>query len=146
MLRVFQEAMAPSRVLIPLRTYARTMSRTTAPKPKEEDKEFKLELDVSRFRPEELKVTVDNDLIIIDGSHEERSTHGYVSRQFTRMFKVPNGVDVRSLVSNLTSDGVLSLKAPIKVVEPTTWEIPITHVKNGEVNSSNSKPEEPKKS
>lgn len=78
--------------------------------------EFKINLDVQQFRPNELKVSVADGYLVIDGKHEERpDQHGFVSRQFTRRYKIPEEADETKLSSNLSSDGVLSISAP-KVV------------------------------
>lgn len=72
-----------------------------------------MSLDVQQFKPEELKVKVVEDYIVVEGKHDERSDqHGFISRQFTRRYKIPENVDKAALVSNLSSDGVLTLKAP----------------------------------
>ncbi|XP_050423156.1 alpha-crystallin A chain-like [Adelges cooleyi] len=80
--------------------------------------EFKVNLDVQQFKPEEVSVKVVDDYVVIDGKHEERSDeHGYISRQFTRRYKVPDNVDPNAITSNLSSDGVLSIVAPKKMIE-----------------------------
>lgn len=90
--------------------------------------EFKVNLDVQQFKPEELKVKVDNGFLVVDGKHEERSdNHGFISRQFTRKYKIPEDVDPNSLVSKLSSDGVLSLHAP-KMVR-ITWIVQLGFIK-----------------
>ncbi|MCH1922748.1 small heat shock protein, partial [Shewanella sp. A3A] len=74
--------------------------------------EFKINLDVQQFKPEELKVKVVDDHLVIEGKHEERTDeHGFISRQFTRRYKIPKDVDQEAIESNLSSDGVLTLKA-----------------------------------
>uniref|UniRef100_A0A023F6Z5 Putative small heat shock protein n=1 Tax=Triatoma infestans TaxID=30076 RepID=A0A023F6Z5_TRIIF len=89
--------------------------------------EFKVNLDVQQFKPDELKVKVVDDCLVVDGKHEERSDqHGFISRQFTRRYKIPDDVDKTALVSNLSSDGVLTLKAPkLALPENASREIPI---------------------
>ncbi|KAK9502217.1 hypothetical protein O3M35_011026 [Rhynocoris fuscipes] len=91
-------------------------------------KEFKVNLDVQQFKPEELKVKVVDDYIVVEGKHEERSDqHGFISRQFTRRYKVPEDVDKTKLISNLSSDGVLSLQAPkLAIPDKASRDIPIT--------------------
>lgn len=80
------------------------------------ENEFVINLDVQQFKPEELKVRVSDGYVIVNGKHEERSDeHGFVSRQFTRKYKIPENIDESSLSSNLSSDGVLTVKAPKKV-------------------------------
>lgn len=75
--------------------------------------EFKVNLDVQQFKPDELKLKVVDGFLVVDGKHEERSDeHGYISRQFTRRYKIPEDVDQEKLSSHLSSDGVLSISAP----------------------------------
>lgn len=77
---------------------------------------FKVNLDVQQFKPEEVSVKVVNGYIVVDGKHEERSDeHGFISRQFTRRYKIPETVDPNTVTSSLSSDGVLSIGAPKKV-------------------------------
>jgi len=77
---------------------------------------FKVNLDVQQFKPDEVSVKVVDGYVVVDGKHEERSDeHGYISRQFTRRYKVPDNVDPAAITSTLSSDGVLSVGAPKKV-------------------------------
>lgn len=77
---------------------------------------FKVNLDVQQFKPDEVSVKVVDGYVVVDGKHEERSDeHGYISRQFTRRYKVPDNVDPAAITSTLSSDGVLSIGAPKKV-------------------------------
>uniref|UniRef100_A0A1B6EPF9 SHSP domain-containing protein n=1 Tax=Cuerna arida TaxID=1464854 RepID=A0A1B6EPF9_9HEMI len=102
---------------------------------------FKVSLDVQQFKPEELSVKVVDDYICIEGKHEERSDeHGFVSRQFTRRYKLPDNVDVSALKSNLSSDGVLQLQAPRKAVEGSKERsIPIVQTNQPAVKAADSK-------
>ncbi|KAL1139040.1 hypothetical protein AAG570_009101 [Ranatra chinensis] len=77
---------------------------------------FKVSLDVQQFKPEELKVKVIDDYLVVEGKHQERQDqHGFVSRQFTRRYKLPNNIDHATIISSLSTDGVLMLYAPKKV-------------------------------
>ena len=80
---------------------------------------FEVKLDCSHFKPEEITVkTVDNNLII-HGKHEEKTDrHGWVSREFTRRYALPEGVEVEKVMSSLNSSGVLMIEAPKKTLEP----------------------------
>lgn len=75
---------------------------------------FQVNLDVQQFSPNEIMVKVsDNNTIIVEGKHEEkRDEHGFISRHFVRKYVVPEGHDINKVVSNLSSDGVLSISAP----------------------------------
>jgi len=85
---------------------------------KTEKDHYKVILDVQQFKPEELcvKTSDDNNTIIIEGKHEEKSegssSSGYISRQFTRKYTLPTDVKLDSLQCNLSADGVLQLTAP----------------------------------
>ncbi|KAJ6640736.1 Heat shock protein 23, partial [Pseudolycoriella hygida] len=76
---------------------------------------FQVCLDVQHFAPNEISVkTVDND-IVVEANHEERQDeHGYISRQFKRRYALPKGFDIKDVVTQLSSDGVLTIKAPPK--------------------------------
>ncbi|RWS04575.1 protein lethal(2)essential for life-like protein [Dinothrombium tinctorium] len=96
-----------------------------------EKDQFRVQLDVSHFAPEELTVkAVDGNCVVIEGKHEEKpDEHGFISRQFTRKYLLPRDVDAEKLVSSLTPEGMLVITAPKKALEaPKSNEkvIPIT--------------------
>lgn len=105
---------------------------------------LQINLDVQQFKPEELKVSVADGYIVINGNHEERSDeHGFVSRQFTRRYKIPDNVDEAALASSLSSDGVLTLKAPPKALpESKLRDIPIIHTNKPAIKKAQHKAEE----
>ncbi|CAG0909157.1 unnamed protein product, partial [Cyprideis torosa] len=72
------------------------------------------------FRPEELKVRVQDRMVTIEGKHEERQDeHGYISRQFSRRYVVPKGIKMDNVTSRISNDGVLTVTAPkINAIEP----------------------------
>ncbi|XP_023219553.1 alpha-crystallin A chain-like [Centruroides sculpturatus] len=90
---------------------------------------FRVMTDVSHFSPEEITVkTVDN-YVVVHGKHEEKmDQHGFVSREFTRRYAIPEDVDPEKVSSFLSSDGVLTVEAPKKNQELPANEriIPIT--------------------
>ena len=60
---------------------------------------------------------------MVEGKHEERQDeHGFISRQFTRRYKLPAEVDPQLVVSQLSSDGVLTIVAPKKSLPATANE------------------------
>nr|AXU24964.1 heat shock protein 20-3 [Cyrtorhinus lividipennis] len=83
---------------------------------KSDENEFNVRLDVHHFKPEELKVKLDDSgFLTVEGEHEERSDdHGFISRQFKRRYKLPEDVQQETLKSKLSSDGILSLTAAKK--------------------------------
>ncbi|XP_015904097.1 protein lethal(2)essential for life [Parasteatoda tepidariorum] len=86
---------------------------------KNEKDKFQVMLNVSHFKPEEIDVkTVDN-TIVIHGKHEEKSDeHGFISREFTRRYMLPEGTEPETVKSTLTPNGVLMIEAPKKAIEP----------------------------
>jgi crystallin alpha B len=95
-----------------------------------DDKEFQVALNVSQFKPEELQVKVVDNYVVVHGKHEEKSDeHGFVSREFTRRYMLPNACEMETVASSLSPDGVLTITAPKKALEaPPTHErnIPIS--------------------
>lgn len=45
-----------------------------------DDKKFGVSLDVSHFKPEELKVNLDGRVLTIEGTHERKDRHNYMQR------------------------------------------------------------------
>lgn len=77
---------------------------------------MQVNLDVQQFKPEEINVKVVDDYLVVEGKHEEKQDkHGYISRQFTRRYKLPENVNLEAIQSSLSSDGILSIAAPKKV-------------------------------
>lgn len=71
-------------------------------------------MDVSLYNPEELKVVIAEDRLIVNGKHEQKAdNHGYVSREFKREFVIPEVSydiiviykDNTELITNLLSTG-----------------------------------------
>ncbi|KAJ6646883.1 Heat shock protein 26 [Pseudolycoriella hygida] len=75
---------------------------------------FQVCIDVEDFAPNEISVkTVDNNEIVVEAKHEERQDdHGYISRQFTRRYTLPEGYNIKDVASKLSSDGILTVHAP----------------------------------
>jgi len=80
---------------------------------KQDSSSIEVSLDTSGYRPDELRVSVNNNIISIEGRHEEKSEDGnkMVSRQFNRKYSLPMGVRAEEVSSNLSSDGVLVVAA-----------------------------------
>jgi len=83
---------------------------------KEDEAKMEVSLDTSQYRPDELKVSIDNGVVTVEGKHEEKAEDGskMVSRMFSRKYTLPADTKVEEVVSNLSSDGVLVITAPKK--------------------------------
>ncbi|XP_008551690.1 protein lethal(2)essential for life [Microplitis demolitor] len=76
---------------------------------------FQVSLDVQQFKPEEINVKVQDNFIVVEGKHEEKSDeHGTVSRQFVRKYLIPEQCMPDKATSSLSTDGVLTITAPRK--------------------------------
>ncbi|XP_071862786.1 protein lethal(2)essential for life [Bombus fervidus] len=76
---------------------------------------FRVDLDVQQFAPEEINVKVVDRFVTVEASHEEREDeHGWISRQFTRKYIIPEQCDIDQVSSKLSSDGILSIIVPRK--------------------------------
>uniref|UniRef100_A0A8D8GBF2 Protein lethal(2)essential for life n=1 Tax=Culex pipiens TaxID=7175 RepID=A0A8D8GBF2_CULPI len=74
---------------------------------------FEVSIDVHNFKPEEISVKMVDNCITIEGKHEEKQDeHGFVSRHFVRKYRLPEGHDLEKVASSLSSDGVLTIRAP----------------------------------
>lgn len=84
---------------------------------------FQMTMDVSEFKAGEIEVKTVAHSVIVEGNHEEREDdHGFVSRHFVRRFEVPVVCDIRDVVSTLSSDGILVVRAPLKPIPETLTE------------------------
>lgn len=90
---------------------------------------FHFKLDVQQFKPDEINVKLDENVVTVEGKHEERSdAHGTIERHFVRRFALPKGhVNMEELKSSLSSDGVLTITAPklTQSIENKSRVIPI---------------------
>jgi crystallin alpha B len=79
---------------------------------------FQACVDVHHFQPSEITVKTIDHTIVVEGKHEERDDgHSSVERRFVRKYVLPDEYDINSVHSSLSSDGVLTIKAPPPVIE-----------------------------
>jgi len=85
---------------------------------KEDDSKLEVSLDTSQYRPDELKVSVSDGVLLVEGKHEEKAEDGskMVSRMFSRKYSLPPNAQADQVASNLSSDGVLVVTAPKKAL------------------------------
>lgn len=104
---------------------------------------FQVALNVQNFEPHEVTVKVIDNSIIVEAKHEERSDgdESYVSRHFSRRYVLPDEYNINDVVSTLSSDGILTVKAPPKHLE----EKNARNVQIQQTGAAHQNPEEPKK-
>ncbi|KAJ8679696.1 hypothetical protein QAD02_015483 [Eretmocerus hayati] len=82
---------------------------------KNDKDKFNIALDVQQFQPEEINVKIVDNYIVVEGKHEEKhDDHGIISRHFVRKYMIPEECDLEKASSSLSSDGVLTISAPLK--------------------------------
>ncbi|XP_014364952.2 protein lethal(2)essential for life [Papilio machaon] len=101
---------------------------------KEEKDKFQVNLDVQHFSPEEISVKTADGFLIVEAKHEERQDeHGFISRSFTRKYPLPEGIEADMVMSKLSSDGVLSITAPLKAPPKNSDERIVPIIQTGPV-------------
>ncbi len=65
------------------------------------------------FRPEELNVKVEGRMLIVKGDRQIKVGNATESKQFNRELTLPEFVDVKTLQSYLSDDGMLTMEAPV---------------------------------
>ncbi|CAK5083135.1 unnamed protein product [Meloidogyne enterolobii] len=76
-------------------------------------KSLRLRFDVSQYKPEEVTVkTVDNRLLVY-AKHEEKSPSRTVYREYNQEFMLPRGTNPEMISSTLSTDGILTVEAPL---------------------------------
>nr|AAA28634.1 heat shock protein 1 [Drosophila melanogaster] len=74
---------------------------------------FQVSMNVKQFAANELTVKTIDNCIVVEGQHDEKEDgHGVISRHFIRKYILPKGYDPNEVHSTLSSDGILTVKAP----------------------------------
>ncbi|XP_026761061.2 protein lethal(2)essential for life-like [Galleria mellonella] len=101
---------------------------------KEEKDKFQINLDVQHFAPEEISVKTVDGFLVVDAKHDERQDeHGFISRSFSRRYPLPEGVEAENVTSKLSSDGVLTITAPLKAPPKVEGERIVPIIQTGPV-------------
>lgn len=79
---------------------------------------FQVSLNVKDFKPEEVSVKVTENNVIVEAKHEERNEDdSYVSRHFSRRYALPDDCSIKDIVSTMSADGILTVRAPPKEID-----------------------------
>nr|UJQ69869.1 small heat shock protein 20 [Diamesa zernyi] len=79
---------------------------------KDTPESFEVGLEVTYFLPKEVEVKVIGHELVVHCQHDERTdSHGKVSREIFRCYKLPSDVDTTKLKSFLNPNGVLMISA-----------------------------------
>ena len=75
-------------------------------------KQLEVNVDMKNYRPEEIKVSVKNNQLIIQGEHQQKDTNRSERSSFFKSTTLPPGTQLEQLESRLTDDGQLKIEAP----------------------------------
>ena len=79
-------------------------------------KQLKMSLAVKNYRPEQIKVSVKNNELLVQAEHQYKDSNRSERSFLTKSITLPPGTQVEQLRSFLTSDGQLEVEAPF--IEP----------------------------
>ncbi|KAK5965487.1 SHSP domain-containing protein [Trichostrongylus colubriformis] len=91
----------------------------------DDESKLAISLNVSKFKPEELKVNIDGRTLTIEGQQEVKDGSSYTMRSFVRQWNLPEDVDVEQIRSTLTENGQLAIEVPKAKPAVTARNIPI---------------------
>jgi len=75
-------------------------------------KQLELKVGMKNYRPEEIKVSVKNNELIVQGEHRQKDDNRSERSFFFKSTSLPPGTQVEQLQSYLTDDGHLKIEAP----------------------------------
>ena len=80
-----------------------------------DDRDYKIQIDVADFKPEELVIKTVGNTVHFEAKHEEKTSdgHSFSSRNISQSFTLPRGVDPESVSSSMSKEGVLTISAPL---------------------------------
>lgn len=92
-----------------------------------EDGSVQLAMDVSGFKPEDIKINLVGDHLSVEAKNESSGENSYSRSEIKRWFKLPEDCKVEDIKSNLTKDNKLMISLPSSkpAVEPARRSIPI---------------------
>ncbi|KAE9416638.1 hypothetical protein Angca_006779 [Angiostrongylus cantonensis] len=91
----------------------------------DDEKKFAVSIDVSHFKPEELKVSLDGKVLTVEGKQECKNDNSYMARSFVRSWTLPNDVDTNAIQTELNDQGKLTIEAPKNGATVSKKDIPI---------------------
>lgn len=88
-------------------------------------RKLQLQLDMSNFKPEEVTIKTEKNLLKIDAEHKDESDHSAVYHKFSRQFTLPKDVDSSTITAKLANDGLLTIQsANLPAIEDGSGEAP----------------------
>jgi len=91
-------------------------------------RKFHLKFDMRQFKPEEIQVRTAGNQLTVSAKHDEKDPNKSLFREYNRSYVLPKDVQPDRLTSKLSTDGVLTIEAPLPALDsPREKLIPIKH-------------------
>jgi len=81
---------------------------------------FSMSFDVKEYDAENISVTVEEQTMIIKATRRDERDGAVSVKEFSRKVNIPPDVDPEKLTSTLSSDGILTVEAPVPPVYPAS--------------------------
>lgn len=73
--------------------------------------QFQVLLDIVQFRPEDVIIQTFEGWLLVKAQHGPRmDEHGFITRSFTRQYRLPEGVETKDLTAFFCHDGILVIE------------------------------------
>jgi len=77
------------------------------------EKHFVVKLELDHYSPEEILVKSDDDWLVIEGDHKEKTDeHGKIARSFKRRYILPVNADKENVTCQINQEGLLTVNVP----------------------------------
>jgi HSP20 family molecular chaperone IbpA len=88
-------------------------------------KQLEINVGMKNYRPEEIKVSVKNNELIVQGEHRQNDQNHSARSFFFKSTTLPPGTQVDQLQTHLTDDGQLQIEAPFVEQKETQKSIEV---------------------
>lgn len=86
------------------------------------EKRLEMNLGMKNYKPDEIKVSVKNNELIVQGEHRHKDANRSERSFFYKATTLPPGTQIEKLESHLTDDGHLKIEAPYVEPKPQAIE------------------------
>ena len=86
----------------------------------ENEKQLQMSLDMKNYKPEEIKVSVKNDELIVKGERQYKDENRSERVFFFKSTALPLGTQIEQVQSYFTEDGQLKIEAPFLEQNPAS--------------------------
>ena len=127
------EELADQEIFVPLRHVNQMQKNALAEATamaKMKDDHFELVVNIQKFTPEEVKVYVEGQGVLVQA--RKVTSEGFVTASYENKFNLPEDVDVGRLTSGISRDGILMIRVPRRTPEriiPIQFDARISAVK-----------------